>query len=155
MIALSYAKQKGTAYESAVVKYLQECGFTTPRRVALSGAAGDKGDIWLGSNPVEPSVIIECKNYAKELPYKMVEDFIEEAYTEYKNALDTNVVCNTCALLFVKRVNLGIPDSWIIWKNSWDITVRARLGDIINVDNFKERKTEEERLDKLNQLLSI
>lgn len=152
---MSYAKQKGTSYETAIVKYLQECGFTTPRRVALSGAAGDKGDIWLGSNPVEPSVIIECKNYAKELPYKMVEDFVQEAYTEYRNALNTNVVCNTCALLFVKRVNLGIPDSWIIWKNSWGITVRARLGDIINIDNFKERKTEEERLDKLNQLLSI
>lgn len=41
---MSYAKAKGTAFESALVKYLIECGFTTPRRVALSGAAGDKGE---------------------------------------------------------------------------------------------------------------
>nr|CAI9752291.1 hypothetical protein CVNMHQAP_CVNMHQAP_CDS_0114 [uncultured phage] len=41
---MSYAKAKGTSYETAIVKYFTECGFTTARRIALSGAAGDKGE---------------------------------------------------------------------------------------------------------------
>lgn len=148
------AKAKGTAFESAIVKYLTECGFESARRVVLSGASGDKGDIWLGMNPNNPAVVIECKNYNKELPYKMVEDFVQEAHTEYKNAKHINVACYSSALLVVKRVNLGTADSWLIWKNSHGITIRARLGDIITKD-FCKYNTEEERLEKLNLILTI
>lgn len=106
-------------------------------------------------NPNNPTVVIECKNYNKELPYKMVEDFLQEAHIEYQNAKNVDIANNFSALLFVKRVNLGINDSWIIWKNSHGITVRARLGDVINKENFINYNTEEEKLEKLNQLLSI
>lgn len=146
---MSYARNKGTAFETAVVKYLQSCGFTTPRRIALSGAAGDKGDVWLGDNPVCPDVVIECKNYAKELPYKMVEDFVDEAWTEYCHALKTDSPNNYRALLVVKRVNLGVADSWLIWKNKYNITLRARLGDVINQQVLSHCNTEQERIDCL------
>lgn len=152
---MSYAKQKGTAFETAIVKYLNECGFQTPRRVVLSGAAGDKGDIWIGENPIKPIVVIECKNYNKELSYKMVEDFIGEAHTEYKNATQKSEVDNYHALLIVKRVNLGIADSWLIWKNSCGITLRARLGDVINKNtfNFINCHNDSDRIQKIDQLL--
>lgn len=155
---MSYTKQKGTAFETAIVKYFESCGFTTPRRVALSGAAGDKGDIWLGSSPTRPSIIIECKNYAKELPYKMVEDFIGEAHIEYANALgiERDRVNPYRALLIVKRINLGTADSWIIWKNDFGVTIRARLGDIVNESSFNldSYTCEENRLDWLVCVLS-
>lgn len=151
---MSYSKSKGTAYESAVVKYLIECGFETPRRIALSGAAGDKGDIWLGENPTIPDIIIECKNYAKDvLPYKQVEDFIQEAHTEYKNAKKVEEVNSYRALLFCKRINLGITDSWLIWKNNYGITIRARLGDVINKEAFISCKNDTERIIKLENIL--
>lgn len=132
---MGYAKQKGTTFETAIVNYLKNCGFDTPRRIALSGAAGDKGDIWVGTDPIKPSLVIECKNYAQKLSYKMVEDFIKEAHTEYANALGLEYCDNPYrALLIVKRINLGTADSWIIWKNKYNITIRARLGDVINPD---------------------
>lgn len=161
---MSYAKQKGTAFETAIVNYFKENGFETPRRIALSGAAGDKGDVWLGSNPTVPSLVIECKNYAKELPYKMVEDFVGEAHTEYCNAknLDTDRVNSCRALLIVKRVNLGTADSWIIWKNIHGVTIRARLGDVIDVYRKAIHKDEEDTLHdsideehKINKFVSI
>lgn len=49
------SKQKGTAWESACVAYLRECGFTVAERRAQSGAL-DKGDI-AGIF----STVIECK----------------------------------------------------------------------------------------------
>lgn len=150
---MSYAKQKGTAYETAVVNYLLSCGFTTPRRVVLAGAAGDKGDIWLGPDPLKPDLIIECKNYAKELAYKQIEDFIEEAHIEYKNAVKTDTVCCSRALLFVKRPNLGISDSWVIWKTKNNITVRCRLQDLISPNDSIIMAAESET-DKINELIS-
>lgn len=150
---MSYAKAKGTSYETAIVKYFTECGFTTARRIALSGAAGDKGDIWLGDNPVVPDLVLECKNYAKDIAYKQIEDFVQEAHTEYKNA--TKLIVNPYrALLCVKRTNLGVADSWLIWKNDSGITLRCRLGDAINKDTFTSCNTETERISLLEKLLS-
>lgn len=152
---MSYAKSKGTSYESAIVKYFTDCGFETARRIALSGASGDKGDIWLGDNPVKPSLVLECKNYAKEIAYKQIEDFVQEAHTEYKNALKTNDVDNTKALLLVKRPNLGVADSWLIWKNKQNVTIRCRLGDIINSENFDKSDliNDDTKIEHLSKLL--
>ena len=149
---MSYAKQKGTKYESDIVKYFTDCGFITVRRIPLSGAAGDKGDIWIGENPVVPSLVLECKNYAKTLTYKQVEDFIQEAHTEYKNAIKTDVNVFK-ALLLVKILNLGIADSWLIFKNQRGITMRCRLGDVVNKGNFINCSTENERIEHLIDLL--
>lgn len=148
---MSYSKQKGTAYESAVVKYLTECGFTTARRVPLSGAAGDKGDLWLGDNPIVPTAVIECKNYAKDIAYKQIEDFVQESQIEYKNA--TGKENKYLSLLLCKRLNLGTADSWLIWKNESNITIRCRLGDIINKNNFNDCSSDTERCNKLECIL--
>lgn len=150
---MSYAKQKGTNFETNIVKYFTECGFTTARRVPLSGASGDKGDIWLGDNPVKPEVVIECKNYAKELPYKMVEDFLAEARTEYNNAVDSDITDNFSALLIAKRPNLGVADSWLIIKNYYGITIRCRLGDLVHKSRFEKCSSEHERISLLRLVL--
>lgn len=133
MMKMGTAKAKGTAFETAIVKYFTEHGFNTVRRVVLGGAAGDKGDIWIGEHPLIPYLVIECKNYAKELPYKMIEDFMLEAHTEYKNATGgVGFYAKNRALLIVKRPNLGIADSWLCWKNENNITFRVRLGDVMD-----------------------
>lgn len=147
-------KAKGTQFESAVVKLFEECGFVTCRRVVMHGSAGDQGDLWIGSEPNKPTLIVECKSRKIEVAYKGIEDFIKEAHTEYLNATKETEVNRTKALVFLKRPNLGVKDGYIIWKNKNNITVRARIGDVINVDNFKNMDTEDGRLDKLNYLLT-
>lgn len=162
---MSFTKQKGTTYETNIVKYLKKYGFTSARRVALSGASGDKGDIHIGE-PNNPIFVIECKNYAKELPYGMVEGFLKEAQIEYYNAhkelLDTypeeseSIIEKSktiYSLLFVKRPNLGVADSWVIWKNHYGITIRCRLGDIINDDTMESCFLESDCIYKLKNLL--
>ena len=149
---MSYTRQKGTAFETAVVKYLQSCGFTTPRRVVMHGA-NDQGDVWLGDNPVCPDVVIECKNYAQKLSYGLIEDFLKEAHTEYLNATKKDTVDNYSTVLIAKIINLGVADSWIVWKNNYGISVRARLGDVINIENFKDISNESERIVKLKTIL--
>jgi hypothetical protein len=54
---MSKQKQKGTAYETAVVRYLQDNGFRYAERSPLYGTA-DRGDI-TGC----PGLVWECKNH--------------------------------------------------------------------------------------------
>jgi Holliday junction resolvase len=56
---MSKSKQKGTALETAVVKYLSANGYPNVERRALNGV-NDKGDI-----TGIPGLVIECKNVAK------------------------------------------------------------------------------------------
>ena len=71
------SKQKGTAWETAIVRYLEYWGFRAKRKV-LSGNA-DKGDIEL---PDIPSIIIEAKNAGR---YN-IPQWVKEADTEAENA---------------------------------------------------------------------
>lgn len=150
---MSTNKSIGTAFETAVVKLFTEAGFTTCRRVVLHGA-NDESDIHIGTVN-NPEIIIECKSRKIEVAYKGIEDFIREAHTEYKNARHTDIVCNAAALVMVKRPNLGPQDGYLIWKNSFDITLRARIGDVINKENFKDCDTEDQRIEKFNLLLTL
>lgn len=60
---MSKAKQKGTAAETAVVRYLNEHGFPTAERRALAGV-NDKGDV-----TGIPGLVIEIKAGARlEIP---------------------------------------------------------------------------------------
>lgn len=149
---MSYAKSKGTSFESALVKYLIECGFSDARRVVLHGGK-DEGDLQLGEVN-NPRFVIEAKSYGREYPYKMIEDFVQEAHTEYFNAHPNNLYINPyCALLIAKRVNLGVADSWLCWKNEYGVTIRCRLGDLINKENFLSCIDNEERFNKLECML--
>jgi len=90
---MSKAKQKGTAAETAVVKYLREHGFPYAERRALHGTA-DKGDI-TGCGPV----VFEVKNHAKldlagwikELEAEMVNADVQVGAVIAKKRGTTNV----------------------------------------------------------------
>lgn len=69
---MSKARQKGTAAETAVVKYLQERGYTWAERRALAGVL-DKGDI-----TGIPGVVFEVKDCAKVELAKWVDELKAE-----------------------------------------------------------------------------
>ena len=80
---MSKQRAKGTAAETAVVKYLRDCGFIHAERRALHGTA-DKGDI-TGCGPV----VFEVKNH-KQLD---LAGWIKELEIEMGNAnVDTGAV---------------------------------------------------------------
>lgn len=80
---MSKSKQKGTAAETAVVKWLQEKGRKDVERRALSGIL-DRGDI-----AGIPGVVIEVKNHAK----MTLSQWLDELDVEVKNdKADTGVV---------------------------------------------------------------
>lgn len=73
---MSKAKRKGTAAETAVVRYLEANGFPTAERRSLAGAA-DKGDV-----TGIPGIVIEIKAAKKyEIP-----GWLKEAAQEGINA---------------------------------------------------------------------
>lgn len=73
---MSASKRKGTAFESAVVDWLQGHGFPYAERRALSGK-NDRGDV-----AGIPGVVLELKNHNRvELAA-----WVEEARTEAANA---------------------------------------------------------------------
>lgn len=73
---MSRARQKGTAWETRLVRYLKDAGFAYVERRALSGRA-DKGDI-----SGIPGLVIEAKNSRRvELA-----QWVDEMVAEKKNA---------------------------------------------------------------------
>lgn len=146
-------KAIGTAFESKMVKIFEDAGFETCRRIVLHGA-NDEGDLHIGAVN-QPSIIIECKSRKIEVAYKGIEDFLCEAYREYKNATNAEYVNPFCALVALKRPNLGPNDGYLIWKNRRGITVRARIGDVINKENFTDCTNEDDRISKLILILSV
>lgn len=90
---MSKQRAKGTAWETAVVRWLRERGFDRVERRSLHGT-NDKGDI-TGIN----EVVIECKN-AKT--YKLAE-WMDETQQEVKNA-GANI-----GVLLVKRIGKTDP----------------------------------------------
>jgi G:T-mismatch repair DNA endonuclease (very short patch repair protein) len=73
---MSRNKAKGTAFETLIVRYLQEHGFPYAERRALAGV-NDLGDI-TGT----PGVVWECKNH-KTLSFS---EWLVEAEVERANA---------------------------------------------------------------------
>lgn len=73
---MSAARRKGTAWETAVVRYLNEHGWPHAERRALHGGL-DKGDV-----TGIPTVVLECKN-AKAIT---LGEWARELETEIANA---------------------------------------------------------------------
>lgn len=93
---LSKSKQKGTAAETAVVKYLKENGFTQVERRALQGSL-DKGDI----SGIE-GLVIEVKDHKKMI----LSEWMKELEVEIDNAFaETGVVIH-------KRRGKGDVGEW-------------------------------------------
>ena len=112
----SYNKQKGTKFESDVMKYLRSLGHFA-ERLAKAGA-NDEGDIV--TIIAGQTYILECKNRkAMNLP-----QFWAEAQTEAANyAKARGQVVAPPAFVVVKRRNASIEDAWVIqplgeWVNA-------------------------------------
>ena len=90
---MSKSKAKGTAFETAVVRYLQANGFPYAERAPLAGNK-DRGDI-TGT----PGLVWECKN-AKTI---RLSEWIDETETETVNANADY------GILIVKRPRHGNP----------------------------------------------
>jgi Holliday junction resolvase len=107
---VSKAKQKGTAAETAVVRYLREVGWPYAERLALSGNK-DRGDV-----TGLPGIVVEvkaCKTWD-------LAGWIKELQAEMKNAgADIGV-------LVVKRKGFTDPADWY-----W-ITIGSVMTDLLN-----------------------
>lgn len=73
---MSASKRKGTAWESAIVAYLRDKGFTYAERRALSGSA-DKGDL-----TGVPGIVVEAKSVSR----LDLSGWLDEAEQERDNA---------------------------------------------------------------------
>lgn len=74
---MSAARKKGTAWETALVAFLREKGWTYADRVPMSGAK-DRGDVTLGPG----SPVIEAKNQNR----MSWAEWLDEATAESLNA---------------------------------------------------------------------
>jgi Holliday junction resolvase len=92
------SKRKGTAFETLVVRYLQDHGFPYAERRALAGNA-DKGDI-----AGVPGIALECK----ATKAFTASTFVDEANIEAHNAgVPTGVA-------IVKRRGKGAGDAYVL-----------------------------------------
>ena len=97
---MSKAKQKGTAAETAVVRYLQANGFPAAERRALAGAL-DKGDI--------AGVVGVCVEVKAEEDHPARPDaWFEETRTESSNA-------GVSFRLLVVKVKYKPVERWDAW----------------------------------------
>jgi Holliday junction resolvase len=103
----SYNKQKGTKFESDVMKYLRKLGHFA-ERLAKAGA-NDEGDIV--TIIAGQTYILECKNRKSiNLP-----QFWAEAQTEAANyAKARGMVATPPAFVIVKRKQHGVEKAWVI-----------------------------------------
>lgn len=101
------SKDKGTRFETEVVKYLWAHGQPDARRAALAGAR-DQGDLHgiVGNLPAKWPGIVECKAY-KEWPTAraVMAAFQAQTFAERANA------GAVFALLVVKRPNRSIGEA--------------------------------------------
>lgn len=95
------SKNKGTAWETAVVRYCQANGFPLAERIALHGSK-DIGDIRLTAG-----VILECKDHATYSDGDIA-DWLEETWREKLNANASH------ATLVVKRARKNVSHAWAI-----------------------------------------
>jgi hypothetical protein len=96
---MNRSKQRGTAWESRVVSFLQEHGWPHAERRALHGSQ-DKGDI-LGI----PGWVIECKNASRlELA-----EWVKELQAEIRNARTAHG-----ALWLKRRGKTSAADAYVV-----------------------------------------
>lgn len=95
---MSRERAKGTAAETAVVRYLRDQGATHVERRALHGSV-DRGDV-----TGLPGVVIEVKSHARIT----LAEFVDEAVEEGVNA-DAEV-----AVAWIKRRGTTDPGAWYV-----------------------------------------
>jgi Holliday junction resolvase len=128
----SYNKQKGSKFETDVMKYLRKLGHFA-ERLAKAGS-NDEGDIV--TIIAGQTYILECKNRKSlNLP-----QFWAEAQAEAANyAKARGMVATPPAFVIVKRRNASIADAWVIQPLSeWVNNIAQELG----VDDASTRGTD-------------
>lgn len=95
---MNKSKNKGTAAETAVVKFLQANGFPLAERRTLSGSQ-DKGDI-----NVSPDVVIEVKDHQA----MALSVWLDEAIVEGENA------SSWVSAVWHKRRRKGDAANWYV-----------------------------------------
>jgi hypothetical protein len=105
---MSASKAKGTAAETAVVRFLQANGYPHAERRALAGAL-DRGDI-----AGIPGLVIEVKNAVKLELAAWVDELEQEIiHTEKPGwGLPSGVVWH-------KRRGKGSPGDWYVTMDGW------------------------------------
>lgn len=93
------SKQRGTAWETAVVRWLNDHGFPYAERRTLAGTA-DKGDI-----TGIPGVVLECKN-TKSIS---LAQFIDELEVEMSNAR-----ADLGAVVIKRRGTTNVADAYAV-----------------------------------------
>lgn len=101
----NYRKTKGTAYETAVVEWLQDHGFPYAHRIA-GGGSKDVGDINIG----EPGLVIECKNH-KEIALARFVDELEQEVLHDPHADE--------GVLIIKRMGKPTGESYVVFPLKW------------------------------------
>ena len=116
------SKNKGTAAETAVVRWLQSLGFATAERLALAGS-NDQGDVRLG-----PGLHLEVKagNAAHNASRSQCESWLKEAEQEGRNA---GVPC----YLIVKRKGTTDPGQWRWFCRLSDVTANPHADVLIEM----------------------
>lgn len=125
---MSKAKAKGTAYETACRKYLEEHNIKA-RRNALSGAS-DIGDLEIS----EPFLaIVENKAYKGELTEKQETLFRQQTEVEAKNYKDLfKVSGDVKGLLFVKTPGQSIGRTKVsFYSKRYDCWMSMRLYEFV------------------------
>lgn len=124
----SYNKQKGSKFETDVMKYLRKLGHFA-ERLAKAGA-NDEGDIV--TIIAGQTYILECKNRkSMNLPA-----FWDEAQVEAKNyAKARGMVATPPAFVIVKRRQHGIEKAWVIQDLDQWLTERTSNASTTRTDN--------------------
>jgi hypothetical protein len=112
------SKNRGTAYETAVVRYARENGFLLAERRALAGNL-DKGDALLC-----PGVIVECKAHAT-VTDGLIREWLAETQREKANA-NASV-----GILVIKRPRKAIGDSYAVLAGAQGEPVIRFLSDVL------------------------
>lgn len=126
---MSKAKQKGTAFETAIVRYLREVlDDKSIDRMVLHGTA-DEGDI-TGVKFLGRDVVLECKN-TRTLN---LTEHLREAQTEAMNHRKAGHPTQ-CGVLIQHAPGIGINshagDQWAVMRLE-DFTNMIKLANIIN-----------------------
>ena len=137
----SYNKQKGSKFETDVMKYLRKLGHFA-ERLAKAGS-NDEGDIV--TIIAGQTYILECKNRKSiNLP-----QFWDEAQTEAKNyAKARGLVVEPPAFVIVKRRQHGIEKAWVVQTlEKWIEQMPVPEGKITTskINNPQPEKKEEEK----------
>ena len=124
----SYNKQKGSKFETDVMKYLRRLGHFA-ERLAKAGA-NDEGDIV--TIIAGQTYILECKNRkSMNLPA-----FWDEAQVEAKNyAKARGMVATPPAFVIVKRRQHGVEKAWVIQDLDQWLQDRSSNASTTRTDN--------------------